>query len=129
MVSKSDSLVDAVLNEDGGQVATLIEQGAPLEEEDHRGQTALVLAAATDQFRIAEQLIEAGADPFAADDFGWTAGYAAQTSNLQRGPEFEAKQRVKALLEARGFPFPSPDTDQVKTMVAEGKWPPRQAGQ
>lgn len=124
MATRSESLVDAVMNESDSRVAALIEQGAPLEETDHKGQTALIIAAKTDQFRIAEDLLAAGANPFAASTFGWTAGYAAQTSQLQRGPEFEALQRFTAALVQRGYPMPGPDKAEIKSMVQEGTWPP-----
>jgi uncharacterized protein len=128
MATKYDSLVDAVMNEDRAQVEALIDRGAPLEEKDHRGQTPLVIAAVTDQFRIAEILLQAGADPFAVDKFGWTAGYAAQTSALARGPEFEAKARFEAMLTQRGYPMPGPDKPEIKQMVADGNWPPAEWG-
>lgn len=124
MATKTDSLVNAVMNEDVSRVEALIAQGAPLEESDHRGQTPLVIAAVSDQFEIAERLLQAGADPFAVDKFGWTAGYAIQTSKLQRGPEFDAMQRVSVQLIERGYPVPGPDKPEIKRMVAEGNWPP-----
>lgn len=129
MATKSDNLVDAVMHGDVGHVDQLIENGASLEETDHKGQTALILAAKTDQFTIAEKLLLAGADPFAVSQFGWTAGYATATSKLQRGPEFEARERFTELLEQRGYPMPGPDKPDIKRMVAEGKWPPRRAEQ
>lgn len=122
--TETETLIDAVMERDKGQVADLIRQGAPLEETDIEGQTALILAATTDQFEIAEILLDAGADPFAVSQFGWTAGYATQISKLQRGPEFEAMQRVTQKLEARGYPMPGPEKAQIKAMVGEGNWPP-----
>ncbi|MEM8725163.1 MAG: ankyrin repeat domain-containing protein [Pseudomonadota bacterium] len=125
MATRTGSLIDAVRFEDGALVDELIESGAALEEVDIKGQTPLIIAAKTDQFEIAERLLEAGADPFAVSQFGWTAGYATATSRLQRGPEFEAKARVTAMLEERGYPMPGPDKPDIKRSVAEGKWPPR----
>lgn len=119
-----ETLIEAVYERDKARVIELASSGAALEERDLEGQTPLVLAASTDQFEIAEVLLDAGADPFAASQFGWTAGYAAQTTNLQRGPEFEAMQRVSQRLRARGYPVPGPDKQEIKQMVAEGNWPP-----
>lgn len=128
MPSQADTLIDAVMERDRPRVGELIAAGAQLEAVDLEGQTALVLAAKTDQFTIAEDLLKAGANPFAASQFGWTAGYAVQTSRIARGPEFEARARVAALLEQRGYPVPGPDKPEIKQMVAEGNWPPREWG-
>lgn len=128
VATKSDSLIEAVMIADPGEVERLIAAGAPLEQANHKGETPLIIAAKTDQFRIAETLLRAGANPFAVSQFGWTAGYAAQTSRLVRGPEFEAKARVAAELEARGYPVPGPDKPEIKQLVAEGKWPPAEWG-
>ena len=129
MSGKSENLVEAVMMEDSSGVERLIAEGAILEEADKKGQTPLIIAAKTDQFTIAEKLLEAGANPFAVSQFGWTAGYAVQTSKLQRGPEFEARERVTVLLEQRGYSMPGPDKPDIKQMVAEGNWPPRRAEQ
>ena len=126
MTPKTDSLIEAVRFEDADQVEALIRSGAPLEEKDKKGQTPLILAAKTDQYEIAERLLGAGANVFAVSDFGWTAGYAAQTSNLAGGPEFDALQRFKVQLEQRGYPVPGPDKPDIKRMAEEGNWPPRE---
>mgnify|MGYP001135585312 CR=1 FL=1 len=119
-----ETYIDAVMVGDRNCVLQLIAQNRPLEEANHKGETALILAAITDQFRIAEDLLAAGADPFAVSQFGWTAGYAAQTSALMRGPEFDAKARFEFMLSERGYPVPGPDKADIKRLVADGKWPP-----
>lgn len=125
VATRSDTLIDAVMIADADEVQRLIAARAPLEQANHKGETPLIIAAKTDQFRIAESLLAAGANPFAVSQFGWTTGYAAQTSRLVRGPEFEAKARVEAQLKARGYPVPGPDKPEIKEMVAAGNWPPR----
>jgi len=129
METKRENLVDAVRYQQIEEVERLIAEGAPLEQTDHKGQTALIIAAKSDQFLIAERLLAAGASPFAVSQFGWTAGYATATSRVIGGPEFEAKERVTAMLEERGYPMPGPDKPDIKRMVNEGNWPPRRVEQ
>ena len=108
MSEPTNSLIAAVIDGDDAQVRRLVAQGAPVDERNRKGETPLILAAKTDQFRTAEFLLQSGADVMAASRFGWTAGYAAQSSRLARGPEADARDRVLAELKARGFPFPAP---------------------
>lgn len=129
METKRETLIEAVMFQDSEQLDALIADGAPLEATDHKGQTALIIAAKTDQFVFAEKLLAAGADPFAVSEFGWTAGYAVQTSRLTGGEELEAKERVSQMLEERGYAMPGPDKPDIKKMVEAGKWPPQRAVQ
>lgn len=124
MANPTQSLVQAVMNADAAQAKSLVEGGASLEEVDLDGQTPLLIAAMTDQFTIAEYLIAQGANIFATSEFGWTVGYAAETSRLVRGPEAEARQRVLVQLRDRGFPFPATKPRQVMKWVEEKHWPP-----
>lgn len=118
-------LLGAVLHRQPEQVALLVRTGAPLNPRDESGDTPLTLATISDQFVIAEMLIDAGADIFAASEFGWTAGYAAQTSRLEPGTaEGDARQRVIAKLKAKGFPWPAPEPETVEQLAAKGQWPP-----
>lgn len=125
MHASSETLIEAVMNTDDARVRQLVESGANLEQVDRKQQTALILAAKTDQFRMAEYLIGKGANILAASKFGWTVGYAAQTSRLVRGPEAEARDRVLEQLKQRGFPFPAADPSTVKALLAENRWPAR----
>ena len=124
-MASNGSLVQATMDQSESRVRALVAAGADLNEADRKQQTALLIAAKTDQFEIAEILIDAGANVMAASRFGWTVGYAAETSRIAGGPDAEARLRVLAKLRAEGFPFPSPHPDQVKAMLAAGTWPPR----
>lgn len=119
-------LLGAVLHREPEQVALLVRAGVPLNVRDEAGDTPLTLAAISDQFVIAEMLIDGGADVFAHSEFGWTAGYAAQSSRLAPGTaEGDARQRVIAKLRAKGFPWPAPEPETVEQLAARGAWPPR----
>lgn len=122
-----DTVLKAVMDESERRVQALIAARASLEERDNRGQTPLILAAQTDQFQIAEDLILGGADIFATSRSGWTVGYAAQTSRLAAGPDAQARDRVLAILQQRRFPLPAPHPLEVAQMVKDGAWPPRPA--
>lgn len=119
-------LLGAVMHRERARVAELISQRVPLDPRNEERDTPLTLATVSDQFIIAEMLMDAGADIFAHNMFGWTAGFAAQTSRLEPGTaEGDARQRVIAKLQARGFPWPAPDPDTVQALGATGGWPPR----
>lgn len=122
---KTNGLVEAVMIEDADRVRQLIAAGASLEDQDGDEQTPLLIAAKTDQFVIAEMLLDAGANIWAKSDFGWTVGYAAQTSKLTSGAENEARLRLLEKLKAKGFPFPAEHPTVIEAKAAKGEWPPR----
>lgn len=122
--ASNDSLLDAVWEMDLARVHKLVEAGADIEVVDRKRQTPIIIAAKTDQFRMAEYLIGQGADIWSASNFGWTLGYAAQTSRLKYGPEAEARERVLDILKAHGYPFPAPAPAEVTAMLAANQWPP-----
>lgn len=119
----SRSLVSAVMSESSLSVRVLLLTGADTEEKNHKAMTPLLIAGLTDQYRLAELLIQSGANIFAVSKFGWNLGYMIQSSRLIRGPEFEARERVAKLLQERGFPHPAPDLKQTLELVAQNKWP------
>lgn len=119
--SKYTSLIDAVYDTSRKGVERLIAQGADLEVTKSDGSTPLLLAVETDQFDIAEKLINAGANIFAVSGFGDSVGYAVENSNVNS----EARERVLKLLESKGFPFPAAHRTEVIKMVETGKWPPK----
>jgi hypothetical protein len=117
-------LVQATMEGSEVRVRQLILDGADLEESDSKQQTSLLIAAKTDQFDIAEILIDAGANVLTTSRFGWTVGYAAETSRIAAGPDADARLRVLDKLRARGFPFPAPHPDHVKSLMDRSAWPP-----
>lgn len=119
--SKHTSLIDAVYNRSSKGVEKLITQGADLEITKSDGSTPLLLAVETDQFGIAEKLIDAGANVFAVSKFGDSVGRAVENSNVNS----EARKRVMDLLKLKGFPFPAPHRTEVIKMIETGTWPPK----
>jgi hypothetical protein len=122
-----DSLIAAVYDRDARRVRELIASGVNLEERKSDGSTPLLLAAETDQFEIAEALIDAGADIWATSEFGDSVGWAAEKSKLVRGTHADARLRVLTKLRARGFPFPAEYRSIVLQHVQAGEWPPKAA--
>lgn len=127
MSKSSDSLIAAVYDRDARRVRELIASGANLEERKSDGSTPLLLAAETDQFEIAETLIDAGADIWATSEFGDSVGWAAEKSQVVRGAQGDARHRVLGKLRARGFPFPAEYRSIVLRHVQAGEWPPTAA--
>ncbi|HMQ20643.1 MAG TPA: hypothetical protein PKC77_15930 [Sphingopyxis sp.] len=123
-------LAQAALDRDLERVRQLVSQGAELEQRTDAGLTPLLISAATDQYDMALFLVREGADIFAADDMGATAGaYAA----VRPFPEGTEQGRVQAefleVLEARGFPMPPPRPAAVRKLRETGQWPPLRAGE
>jgi len=74
----STALIDSVMGNHEEQVTDLVKAGADLNLRTKDGQTAIVLAVGTGNERIAETLLEAGADADIADNLGVSARkYAA----------------------------------------------------
>lgn len=121
------SLIKAVYDGNESRVRALVSSGANLEERKSDESTPLLLAAETDQFEIAEILIDHGANIWATSEFGDTVGYATEQSRLIGGPDFDARQRVLAKLKERGFPFPAEHPTVIEKKQAARQWPPRLA--
>lgn len=127
MPTPSNSLIVAVYDRDEAEVRALIASGADIEERKSDGSTPLLLAATTDQFEIAEMLIDAGANIWATSEFGDSVGWATEKSKLVRGPDADARDRVMGKLRNRGFPFPAEHRSIILRKVESGQWPPHAA--
>ena len=119
--NKYTNLIDAVYDRSTKGVERLIAQGANLEATKSDGSTPLLLAVETDQFDIAEKLINSGANVFAVSESGDSVGYSVEHSNVNS----QARLRVVDLLKARGFPFPAPHRTEIEKMIEAGTWPPK----
>jgi hypothetical protein len=125
MASSSNSLVSTVYARDARRVRALIASGANLEERGSDGSTPLLIAAETDQFEIAEALIDAGANIWATSEFGNSVGWAVEHSRVDRGAEARARTRAFAKLRNLGFTFPAAHSSVVLKEIRAGQWPPK----
>ena len=122
-------LAQAALDRDLDRVRQLVSQGAELEQRTDAGLTPLLIAAATDQYDMALFLVREGADIYAADNMGATAGAYASIRPFPEGTEQRGVQaEFLGILEARGFPMPPPSPAAVRKLRETGQWPPLRAG-
>ncbi len=128
--TKVTDLLNAVGDRNAGEVRRLATAKIGLEQRNEIGATPLIEAAGSAQFEIAEILIDAGADVFAADEFGVTAGLFADRSKVSpNSAEGQARARVMEKMAVRGFPFPAPTSKAVKHLLDVHQWPPSRANQ
>jgi hypothetical protein len=120
---KWESVHAAVAYRDIEGVRALLASGARPDERDETGQTPLIYAASSDQFRIAELLLQYGADPFAFDRFGVTAAeFLANSREPNETPDGQARLRVVSMMQAAGVPVPPPPRPEVLRLAAAGQW-------
>lgn len=86
----SESLLQVAADGDIDQVKSLLSQGADVNTEDEKGQTALHLAVREGHLALAELLLSKGAEVDVKDKFGWTALNCR--SNLVTGPSSVSKR-------------------------------------
>ena len=122
----STPLAQAVAERELDTVAALLAGGAEADSCDERGETALMIAVATDQYRIANLLVDHGADVWFADTLGYTPAAFAHNSRLIVQSE-EGRELTRFIDQLRlvGYPWPPPDRIQVQEMRRKGRWPPR----
>ncbi|KUL95743.1 hypothetical protein DK26_11815 [Bosea sp. WAO] len=121
----STPLAQAVVNRDLALVEKLLAVGAPPDSADERGQSALTLATATDQYRMANLLVAHGANIWFADRLGFTPAIFAQYSRLRPdSEEGRALRQFISLLQKAGYPWPPATPPEVKALREAGRWPP-----
>lgn len=119
-------MLAAVMHSKPDEVRRLAAQGIGLNERYYTNNTTpMIFAAGSDQWTMAEILLDHGADIWAHDEFGITAAQMADTSRIVPGSdEDRARLRVIAKLKARGYPFPPPNRDEILQLVKDRRWPP-----
>jgi hypothetical protein len=81
-----------------------------------------------EHFRIAELLLDRGAQAWAIDSGGANLGTAATTKMLTDSlEEAEAQHRLAERLKKLGWPEPAPSSREVRAAAASGNWPPATA--
>jgi hypothetical protein len=114
-----------------GGVMMLLRHGLDLNWQDEFGDDHLQGALGMQQYRIAELLIEKGANPWCIGGGGaLPAQYFARPMILENAADNEARlhllTKVVAEAKAKGFPWPPPDFKTVRKMVLLGKWPTKE---
>ncbi|PCD03194.1 hypothetical protein COC42_01870 [Sphingomonas spermidinifaciens] len=113
------------------RVAMLLDAGASPDGPRQRdtahdtGNRPLHQALDMERFRIAELLLDRGADPWAIDAGGANLATSAATPMLTKDEaEAKAQRRLLARVEALGWPRPAPDPRAIRKLALEGAWPP-----
>lgn len=122
----SSPLAKAVMDRNYGRVAQLLVQGEAVDSTDHAGRSALWVAVASNNYPIANLLLDHGADIWFADDMGFAVVAFPYVSKNKLGSEdaLEQARFIRRVREA-GCPWPPYLPDVVEKMREEGKWPPR----
>ncbi|AQR73317.1 hypothetical protein BXU08_06365 [Sphingomonas sp. LM7] len=112
-----------------GAVRMLLDFRADPEVMEATGNRPLHTALDMEHFRIAELLLDRGADAWAIDSGGANLGTAATTKMLtDSAEEAQAQQRLAAQLKKLGWPEPVPSFREVRNAAAAGQWPPAGTG-
>jgi hypothetical protein len=111
-----------------GGAMTLLRHGLDLQWQDQFGADHLDTAVTMQQFRIAELLIDKGANPWRIGGAGNMAvQYLVRPSLAGNKEEEAARLRLVARIEkdavAKGLPWPPPDFVTVRQKVLAGNWP------
>ncbi|MCX8476071.1 MAG: ankyrin repeat domain-containing protein [Sphingomonas sp.] len=108
-----------------GAVRMLLDFRADSNVMEATGNRPLHTALDMEHFRIAELLLDRGADPWAIDSGGANLGTAATTPMLTNAAaEAEAQHRLAERLKRLGWPEPAPSFREVRAAAASGRWPP-----
>lgn len=123
--SPSAPLRTAIALNSLGAVRMLLDFRADPNVMEATGNRPLHTALDMEHFRIAELLLDRGADAWAIDSGGANLGTAATTKMLTESAEEEAAQRrLAGRLAKLGWPEPVPSFRDVRAAATAGNWPP-----
>ena len=112
-----------------GAVRMLLDFHADPDVAEETGHRPLHIALDQERFRIAELLLDRGADAWAIDVGGANLATSAATPMMTaNADEAAAQRRLAARLPGLGWPQPAPTPQQVRALALNGQWPPRGSG-
>lgn len=111
-----------------GAVRMLLDFGLDANARDRVGGGPLQAALDMERYRIAELLLDRGADPWAVDVTGGNLATAATKPMITPNEDDAAAQkRLAARLPILGWPAPPPAPAEVRRLALAGRWPPPHA--
>ncbi len=114
-----------VMEEDTAAITALLDAGLDVDVRGSFNATPALRAAIADIWPVVELLLERGADPMATDRRGMTIPWLATTSRIGGGGNrAQALRRVRSRLADEGHLDSVYSPQEVKRMIAEGRWPP-----
>ena len=112
-----------------GGVRMLLDFGADPDVAEETGHRPLHIALDQERFRIAELLLDRGADAWAIDSGGANLGSSTAAPMLTASAdEAAAQKRLAARLPKLGWSDPLPSPQQIRDLALGGQWPPRASG-
>jgi len=121
-------VVRAVTERDLDGLVKQLAAGGDPNSRDDRGKAVLLIATGSDQFRIANALVGAGADVWFADSLGNTPAVMAEIARLKPGSEeAAARDAFIAHLQSAHYPWPPPRPVEIRALRDRGAWPPHPA--
>jgi len=108
-----------------GAVRMLLDFKADPNAMEATGNRPLHMALDMEHFRIAELLLDRGADAWAIDSGGANLASSVAMPMLTTSEmEARAQRRLAARLKRLGWPEPTPSPRQIRTLALRGDWPP-----
>ena len=107
-------------------VDLLLSAGAHIDAPDPLGYTASIDAALAGHLDMTDYLLDRGGSLWVTEKLGITIPILLNGAPTQ--PKIiEAQQHLIARYKAAHWPWPPPSSKEVKTLMDEGKWPPKDA--
>lgn len=105
----------------------LLRAGARIDAEDSSGETPAMTAGAAQHIDMVNYLLDRGASIWVASQFGYTVPNLGGVVCLRsEGTDAECDRLIRRI-KAAHYPWPPPTRQEVKALMDEGKWPPKEA--